>query len=234
MEEYPQELQELKSSGKVFAFNRLETVKFSSVTNDFINKAMKIEILNKRGFTLVELLVVISIIALLSTIAIVSLGSARAKARDTARIADMKQLATALEQYYADNGGYPAVQAVGTYPDWTKTIVIGKITSPVTNTLTSNNAAYSGIAAGTGSFGNGTGATTTYMGNIPAYPTPGKTGATADCSAMGAAFCYTSDTAWATAATYAGNYTMWWQLEAKNTALNGSNCTTTSSGVTCS
>ena len=62
---------------------------------------------NKKGFTLIELLVVIAIIALLSTIAVVSLGNARQKARDTKRIADIKQMQTALELEYNNAGtGY--------------------------------------------------------------------------------------------------------------------------------
>jgi prepilin-type N-terminal cleavage/methylation domain-containing protein len=61
----------------------------------------------RRGFTLVELLVVIAIIGLLSTVAVVSLSSARAKARDTKRLADMRQIMTALELYKDINGTYP-------------------------------------------------------------------------------------------------------------------------------
>lgn len=65
------------------------------------------------AFTLVELLVVIAIIGLLSTVAVVSLSSARAKARDTKRLADMKQIVTAINLYYEDNGYYPACAAGG-------------------------------------------------------------------------------------------------------------------------
>ena len=61
----------------------------------------------KKGFTLVELLVVIAIIGLLSTLAVVSLGSAREKARDARRISDIKQIQTALELHFADQGSYP-------------------------------------------------------------------------------------------------------------------------------
>ncbi|HKK54015.1 MAG TPA: type II secretion system protein [Patescibacteria group bacterium] len=63
---------------------------------------------NKKGFTLIELLVVIAIIGLLSTLAIVALNSARQKSRDAKRVADIKQIQTALEIYYNDNFEYPA------------------------------------------------------------------------------------------------------------------------------
>ncbi|OGH93401.1 MAG: hypothetical protein A2563_02215 [Candidatus Magasanikbacteria bacterium RIFOXYD1_FULL_40_23] len=64
--------------------------------------------LNEKGFTLIELLVVIAIIGLLSTLAVVSLGNARQKARDARRLSDLKQLQTALELYYTDQTAYPA------------------------------------------------------------------------------------------------------------------------------
>lgn len=63
---------------------------------------------NKSGFTLIELLVVIAIIGLLSSIVLTSLNGARVKARDTKRAADIKQLATAIQLYYDDNGIYPS------------------------------------------------------------------------------------------------------------------------------
>ncbi len=62
-----------------------------------------------KGFTLIELLVVIAIIGILATIVLVSLNSARQKARDTRRIGDVRQVALALEMYYDDNSAYPAV-----------------------------------------------------------------------------------------------------------------------------
>jgi len=60
------------------------------------------------GFTLIELLVVISIIGMLAAIVLVSLNSARGKARDSRRQADRKQVHTALNLYYNDNGSWPS------------------------------------------------------------------------------------------------------------------------------
>jgi len=62
----------------------------------------------KPAFTLIELLVVIAIIGILSTLAVVSLTNARQSARDTKRLADVKQIQTALELYYNDTGSYPS------------------------------------------------------------------------------------------------------------------------------
>lgn len=61
-----------------------------------------------RGFTLIELLVVITIIGLLSSFAVVSLNSARVKARDALRKGDMAQMRTALSMYYDDHQDYPS------------------------------------------------------------------------------------------------------------------------------
>ena len=62
--------------------------------------------IKNRGFTLIELLVVIAIIGMLSSVILASLNSARAKARDSKRTASIRQIQTALELYYNDNGFY--------------------------------------------------------------------------------------------------------------------------------
>ncbi|PKM91825.1 hypothetical protein CVU82_01300 [Candidatus Falkowbacteria bacterium HGW-Falkowbacteria-1] len=64
----------------------------------------------KRGFTLIELLVVIAIIGILATLAVVALQQARQNARDSKRIADMKQVQTALELFFNENGRYPTTE----------------------------------------------------------------------------------------------------------------------------
>ncbi len=66
-----------------------------------------------QGFTLVELLVVIAVIGILSTMAIIALGSARTKSRDAKRVADLKQISTALELFYDDHGYYPTIITPG-------------------------------------------------------------------------------------------------------------------------
>ncbi|OGZ58668.1 MAG: hypothetical protein A2827_03380 [Candidatus Spechtbacteria bacterium RIFCSPHIGHO2_01_FULL_43_30] len=63
---------------------------------------------NSKGFTLIELLVVIAIIGILATIVLVSLNSARQKARDVKRVGDMRQMQVVLESYYDDVRAYPA------------------------------------------------------------------------------------------------------------------------------
>lgn len=59
------------------------------------------------GFTLIEMLVVVAIIGLLSSVILVGLGDVRKDARDTRRIADIRQIQNALEIYYSTNQSYP-------------------------------------------------------------------------------------------------------------------------------
>ncbi|MBI3420800.1 MAG: type II secretion system protein [Candidatus Sungbacteria bacterium] len=64
---------------------------------------------SKKGFTLIELLVVIAIIGVLASIVLASLNTARRKARDTRRVADMNQVKLALELYFDSARSYPAL-----------------------------------------------------------------------------------------------------------------------------
>jgi prepilin-type N-terminal cleavage/methylation domain-containing protein len=69
----------------------------------------------KKGFTLLELLIVISIIGILVTVAAASYSSAQKKARNSRRMSDMQAIQNAAEQYYSDNvSQYPANETFGT------------------------------------------------------------------------------------------------------------------------
>ncbi len=88
----------------------------------------------KKGFTLIELLVVIAIIGILATVVLVSLNSARAKARDTRRLSDLRQTALALEMYANDNSGLYPVSATctnATFETMANTLVTGGYLSAV-------------------------------------------------------------------------------------------------------
>ena len=61
----------------------------------------------QKGFALVELLVVISIMAILTTMAMVVYSGLQSQSRDAKRQSDLKTIQSALEQYRADQGFYP-------------------------------------------------------------------------------------------------------------------------------
>ena len=65
----------------------------------------------RRGFTLVEVLVVVAIVAALGTAVIGSLSEGRTKARDTQRMNDLAQFQVALRLYRDANGSYPEYDA---------------------------------------------------------------------------------------------------------------------------
>ncbi|TSC70047.1 MAG: general secretion pathway protein G [Parcubacteria group bacterium Gr01-1014_70] len=67
--------------------------------------------MQRHGFTLIELMVVVSIISFLSSIVLVSLQEVRAKVRDLTRVQALKALQVAIESYKDDHGHYPITGA---------------------------------------------------------------------------------------------------------------------------
>ena len=62
---------------------------------------------SRKGYTLIELLIVVAIIGILAAIAIPQFSAYRAKAYNSAANADLKNLKTGMEAFMADNQQYP-------------------------------------------------------------------------------------------------------------------------------
>lgn len=87
---------------------------------------------NPSGITLIEMLLVMSVMVLLTSIGFAEVTVAQAKARDAQRIADMKTIEQALHLYYLDHGTYPNETTTGGlilngwevsfYPDFIETL----------------------------------------------------------------------------------------------------------------
>ncbi len=99
----------------------------------------------RNGFTLIELMVVISIISLLSSIIFASVNVARAKARDARKIAEIDSVRSALSLYYSTNLKMPTMYTCNSLPctaDNTRnTLEIEDQTNP-TNPSTESGKAY--------------------------------------------------------------------------------------------
>lgn len=156
---------------------------------------------HQKGFTLIELLVVIAIIGILSTLAVVALNNARAKSRDAKRVADIKQIQTALELRFTDANGYPSF---GTG-------------------ITLGSANYDCLTSATAGFVADCGTTDTiYMGQVPSNPTPGG----ADY-----VYCSTTATAPTTCAASTESYMITFSLEGSTGGLSSGAHTATPRGI---
>jgi general secretion pathway protein G len=104
---------------------------------------------NHRGFTLIEMLIVIVVIAVLASIIIPKLFGAVASSKESKRDAIVKTLQDAVNLYEADTGGFPATLAVlasTTRPDTNQKYVASVPANPVSGGGTFE----SGYDAGTG------------------------------------------------------------------------------------
>ncbi len=66
----------------------------------------------RRGFTVLEALIVLAVFGLLATLAVLSLNSARASLRDAQRLSDVSVVRSALSQYWLDKATYPQTAGV--------------------------------------------------------------------------------------------------------------------------
>ncbi len=69
-----------------------------------------------RGFTIVELMIVVGIIGILTTLGFVSFSSIQSNVRDSQRASRIKIITEALEKYYDKNGEYPSCTAMSQTP----------------------------------------------------------------------------------------------------------------------
>ena len=67
---------------------------------------------SQNGFTLLELLVVVGIVALVGIFSVVAVNSARSKQRDATRLSNVRQIQSALEDFFNETNAYPVGEAL--------------------------------------------------------------------------------------------------------------------------
>lgn len=74
--------------------------------------------MTRRGFTIVELIITITIMGILLTLAVVNLTSTQMQARDSERKTDVETIATSLESFYSsgNSNGADISEGLGRYP----------------------------------------------------------------------------------------------------------------------
>jgi general secretion pathway protein G len=112
--------------------------------------AMRRSSVRASGFTIIELLVVITIVGILASAVMFSLNSARQRGRDAQRIADIQSIQLALGQYYDANDRYPATIApANNSPLVTGGYLPSMPLDPLSKTMYSYAAFVSTVGAGT-------------------------------------------------------------------------------------
>jgi prepilin-type N-terminal cleavage/methylation domain-containing protein len=87
----------------------------------------------QRGFTLIEILIVVAIIAILASVVLVGLGPTQQQGRDARRISDLRETQTALELYFNKCGFYPGGANCAAASDDTWATMSSAITDQKTN-----------------------------------------------------------------------------------------------------
>jgi len=115
--------------------------------------------MRKGGFTLIEILVVATIVAVLSVIGVASYTSINKRSRDAKRKSDLEQVRSALEMYRVDTGHYPYYCGWVSYTGYSYPMLKQLLEAPPTYYMTtvpldpkiSNPAGYA-VAGGAGYF----------------------------------------------------------------------------------
>lgn len=107
----------------------------------------------KRGFTLIELMIAISIIAIIAAVGITSFSQSQKLARDSRRKQDLRSIAVALELYYQKYAHFPCV--VGAGGGWLKS------GTTISNWITND----------AGTCATGTSLDSTFINSVPIDPT---------------------------------------------------------------
>lgn len=91
-----------------------ESIKYQVLSNPPSEAGIKGKHKNKSGFTLIELMVTIAIIAVLAAVCLVIYSTAQKSGRVSKRVQDMKALQTAIELFKSSKGAYPNLPVGGT------------------------------------------------------------------------------------------------------------------------
>ena len=73
---------------------------------------------DRRGFTIVELLIVIVVIAVLASVSVSAFSGVQQRTRDARRVSDMQAIVKTLEMYKTQTGNYPIASTVNTIAGW--------------------------------------------------------------------------------------------------------------------
>ena len=120
----------------------------------------------QKGFTIIELLIVIAIIAILALLVLNNFQGAQAKARDQQRTTDINNLHSKLEEFYNENNYYPSTFTAATFPG----IDGESLKDPIGgDTISQNVVADSTTADSTAAAGSDTAGAASY--SYIAYPT---------------------------------------------------------------